>query len=108
MHETYLPVVGAVEYDSCVSTQRCAALSYCTIGSPSSVLPQGRSKPQSVFPSAGSYSTVPSALLKTANAVFTHCTYCVSPAAPLGSGGAELTVNQPAGPLKARPTPRNF
>jgi hypothetical protein len=30
----------------------------------------------------------PVVLLKMANAVFTHCTYCVAPTAPFGSGGA--------------------
>ena len=80
--------------------QRSACLSYATIGSPSLLDSQPPPKPdQSVFNGTGPKTTAPVVLLKTANSEFTACRYWVAPTAPIVSGGAELTVNVPAGPV---------
>src|SRR4051794_40640277 len=82
--------------------QRLAALSYCTIGSPSLLVWQPPPKPaQSVLPVIGPASLAPVALSNTANDSFTHCTYCVAPTAPLVSGGAASGAN----PRSPAPTP---
>src|SRR5262245_53287540 len=89
---------------SCVSTQRCAALSYCTIGSPSLAVWHRPPNPaHNVLPAAGPYTGVPVDLSNTANDVFSHSTICVAPTALFESGGAEVTTNVPCGPTK--PTP---
>src|SRR5437016_4312901 len=81
---------------------RPAALSYCTIGSPSFVLSHFPPKPcHMVLPAAGPYTVAPVALSNTAKDSLTHCTYCVAPTAPFVSGGAALTLN----PGNPEPTP---
>src|ERR1700745_74157 len=46
----------------------------------------------SALPAVGPATSAPVVLLKIANDVFTHCTYCVGPTVPLVSGGALVTV----------------
>src|SRR5262245_12051018 len=85
-------------------TQRLAALSYWTIGSPSLLVSHFPPKPNhNVLPAAGPYRMLPVALSNTANDSLTHWTYCVAPTMPFVSGGAALTVK----PGKSLPTPSN-
>src|SRR5260370_19329322 len=51
-----------------------------------------------VLPAVGPEISAPVLLLKIANEVFTHCTYCVAPTVPLVSGGAPVTL-KPYWPL---------
>src|SRR5690349_16307851 len=91
---------GEVETANWVMIQRCAALSYMTIGSPLLSVSQRPPKPlHNVLPAAGPKVMAPDTLSKTANDEFTHCTYCVAPTAPLVSGGA------PDGCRLGMPTP---
>ena len=93
---------GVVETENCENIQRCAALSYSTIGSPSLFVWQPPPKPDhSVLPAIGPETRAPVDLLNTANDEFTHCTYCVAPTAPFVSGGALLIVK----PSEAFPKP---
>src|ERR1022692_4942726 len=46
-----------------------------------------------VLPAVGPAINAPVDLLKMANEVFTHCTYCVAPMDPSVSGGALVTLN---------------
>src|SRR5438067_639548 len=76
-------------YTGCAITQRPAALSNCAMMSPLLCVSHGPPNPdQKVLPAAGPKSRWPVALSYTAYLTFTHCTYCVAPAAPLVSGGA--------------------
>src|SRR6267154_160172 len=64
------------------------------MGSPSLLVWQPPPNPdQSVLPAVGPAIRAPLDLLKMANEVFTHCTYCVAPTVPLVSGGAPVTLN---------------
>src|SRR6266851_646758 len=64
------------------------------MGSPSLLVWQPPPNPdQIVFPAVGPEIRAPLDLLKMANEVFTHCTYCVAPTVPLVSGGAPVTEN---------------
>src|SRR5437879_6767536 len=51
-----------------------------------------------VLPAVGPEIRAPVLLLKIANEVLTHCTYCVAPTVPLVSGGAPVTL-KPYWPL---------
>src|SRR5437016_14494142 len=85
--------------------QRSASLSYTIVPSPSSLVWQPPPKPlQSVFVGTGPYTGVPD-LLKTAKLWLTISTKWFGPTAPFGSGGADVTVKLPFGPLKPWPTP---
>jgi hypothetical protein len=76
--------------ENCVKIHRFAALSYCTIGSPSLLVSQSPPNPlHSVLPSVGPAISAPFVLLNIANDPFTHCTYCVNPTTPFVSGGAK-------------------
>src|SRR5215471_7155699 len=62
------------------------------MGSPSLLVWHPPPKPDhSVFPAVGPEINAPVDLLKIANEVFTHCTYCVAPTVPSVSGGAPVT-----------------
>src|SRR5450631_3661992 len=64
------------------------------MGSPSLLVWQPPPNPdQRVLPAVGPAIRAPVDLLKMANELLTHCTYCVAPTVPLVSGGALLTVN---------------
>src|SRR5262249_4569295 len=94
---------------NCVITQRSAALSYTTAGSPSLSTSQGPPNPaHSVLPGAGPKTGAPVFLLNTAKDSLTHSTNCVAPAEPLVSGGAELTAKVPCGPTNPTPKPLKF
>ena len=87
--------------------QRSACRSYTTVASPSLFVWHPPPNPlQRVFVAAGPYKTFP-VLSKIANALFTIWTKLFGPTCPFVSGGAELTVNVPAGPVKPWPTPSN-
>ncbi len=84
---------GVVETENWLNIQRCAVLSYRTIGSPSLLVWQPPPKPDhSVLPAVGPATSAPVDLLKIANEVFTHCTYWVAPTVPSVSGGALVTL----------------
>src|SRR5450631_305860 len=84
---------GVVETENWLKIQRWASLSYSTIGSPSLFVWQPPPNPDhNVLPAVGPAINAPVVLLKTANEVFTHCTYCVVPTVPSVSGGALVTL----------------
>src|ERR1700704_3843710 len=69
------------------------------MGSPSLLVWQPPPNPdQIVFPAVGPEIRAPLDLLKMANEVLTHCTYCVAPRVPLVSGGAPVPL-KPYWPL---------
>src|ERR1035437_852902 len=83
-----------VETENWLITQRLASLSYSTMGSPSLFSSQPPPNPDHrTLPAAGPPTSPPLLLLKMAKYVFTHCTYCVVPTAPLVSDGTYSTVN---------------
>src|SRR6266566_839250 len=98
---------GSVETENCVRIHRPAALSYCTIGSPSLFVSQPPPKPaQTALPAFGKPAAIaPVDLLNTAKAVLTHWTYWVAPTVPLVSGGAQHPADAPqtATPAKLWP-----
>src|ERR1700726_4613787 len=64
------------------------------MGSPSLLVWQPPPNPDhSVLPAVGPEIKAPVDLLKMANDVFTHWTYCVEPTVPSVSGGAPGTLN---------------
>src|ERR1700730_8784348 len=84
---------GVVDTENWLKIQRCASLSYNTIGSPSLFVWHPPPNPDHiVFPAVGPAIKAPVDLLNTANEVFTHCTYCVAPTVPSVSGGALVTL----------------
>ena len=93
---------------NCEMTHRSAMRSYDTIGSPSLLVWHPPPNPDhSVLIGTGPNTGVP-ALLNTAKSVFTVSTMWLGPTAALVSGGAEFTVNVPAGPVKPWPMPSKF
>src|SRR5215467_10809814 len=63
------------------------------MGSPSLFVWQPPPKPDhNVLPAVGPAIRAPLVLLKMANEVLTHCTYCVAPTVPFVSGGAPVTL----------------
>src|SRR5258708_23989188 len=69
------------------------------MGSPSLLVWQPPPNPdQIVLPALGPEIRAPLDLLKMANEVLTHCTYCVAPTVPSVSGGAPVTL-KPYWPL---------
>src|SRR5262245_49115549 len=85
--------------------QRSAMRSYDTTGSPSfSSWHLPPNPDQRVLIGTGPNTGVPD-LLNTAKSVLTTSTTWFGPTAPLVSGGAELTMKVPAGPVKPCPTP---
>src|SRR5206468_11317479 len=92
--------------ESWLKAQRLASLSYSTTGSPSLFAWHSPPNPDHmVLPAVGPEIRAPVLLLKIANDVFTHCTYCVAPTVPLVSGGAPVTL-KPYCPLP-RPSKLN-
>src|SRR5215471_10057002 len=85
--------------------QRLAMRSYDTTGSPSLLAWHPPPNPDhSVLIGTGPNSGVP-VFENTAKSVLTISTTWLGPTAPLLSGGAEFTVNVPAGPVKPCPMP---
>src|SRR5262249_56960921 len=89
--------------------QRSASRSYVTIGSPSlSTWHPPPNPDHSVLIGTGPNTIAPVVLLNTARSVLTVSTTWLGPTAALVSGGAELTVNVPPGPVTPLPMPSKF